>query len=57
MTVKIKDCTLGAKHKWEFVKNVTFISQSCGPSGTKAHIRFRGKYKCACGEVKYGREK
>lgn len=57
MKEKLKDCTLGAKHKWEHVKNVTFTSQSHGPSGVRAHIRFRGKYRCACGEVKYGRAK
>lgn len=44
----MKKCTLGPKHKWTFVKNVTIENRKV------AWVQFslRGRYKCACGETK-----
>lgn len=49
--MKTKKCTLGIKHKWEFIENIT------NPSiiGSSATLTLCGKYRCACGEVKYGK--
>lgn len=54
MGPKQKPCTLAAKHKWEFVKNVTLTTTKVGLRGTTKHIRFRGIYSCACGERRTG---
>lgn len=56
MAIKLKPCTVGPKHSWTFKKNVTLKSVRITPKGTIAHIRYRGLYRCACGEQKYGRE-
>lgn len=56
MAAKQKPCTVGAKHSWAFVKNVTLKSIYVGPNGSRAHIRYRGLYRCECGERKYGQE-
>lgn len=44
-------CTVGQKHKWEFVKNVVVRTKTL----RTIHLSNRGIYKCACGERKYGR--
>lgn len=47
---KTKPCTLGPRHKWEFVRNKTFTTATL-------HTRtlsVRGVYKCACGAKKIG---
>lgn len=54
MTTRPKPCTLGKKHKWEFVKNTTHTTTDYGPAGTRIHIRYKGIYKCACGQRKLG---
>lgn len=46
----MKKCTLGKRHKWNFVKNVTIERRSF----TSIQISNRGLYKCECGERKYG---
>ena len=37
--VKIKACTVGAKHSWEFVRNVTLKSMTINSRGTKRKIK------------------
>lgn len=54
MATKQKPCTLAPKHEWEHVKNVTFTNANYGPSGSRVKISYRGKYRCACGAVRYG---
>ncbi len=46
----LRACTSGARHKWEFVKNL--ITQSGGPNVIR--ISKRGIYRCSCGETKIG---
>lgn len=52
MANKIKPCTLGKRHKWVFVKNVTTRTSTLHTMT----ISGRGVYRCACGERKYGTE-
>lgn len=47
---KLRACTTGKRHKWEFSHNR--ITQSGGP--TTILISKRGVYCCACGETKLG---
>lgn len=54
MAAKQKPCTIAAKHKWEFVKNVTITKASYGPTGGRIQVSFRGMYKCACGGQRIG---
>lgn len=57
MATKQKPCTVGTKHSWTFVKNVTLTDVKIViGSGSRAHIRYRGLYRCAGGRRKYGRE-
>lgn len=46
----MKPCTLGKRHKWAFVNNVTTASST----GTGFRLTRRGKYRCECGEIKLG---
>ena len=49
-------CTLAAKHKWEWVKDVTItnITISITSSRTTRKLSRRGIYKCACGADRQG---
>lgn len=51
---KMKKCTLGPRHKWDFVKNVTVRSENISMNRHSIHIGQKGAYKCACGAKKYG---
>lgn len=46
----MKPCTLGKRHKWEFVRNrvVTY------KNARSTVLSMRGLYRCACGETKLG---
>jgi hypothetical protein len=57
MVAKTKPCTLGPKHKWTHVRDVTFKSITQGPSGTRMTLSCRGGYKCECGATRYGQPK
>lgn len=46
----MKQCSNGARHKWEFVRNVTIKRQTL----RTIELSNRGLYKCACGETKIG---
>lgn len=52
--MKPKPCTLAEKHSWQFIKNVTLTTATFTPKGSSAHIRFRGLYRCACGQTRHG---
>lgn len=43
-------CTLGKRHKWAFVKNITVMTKN----GNTARISQRGAYRCECGATKNG---
>lgn len=45
----MKKCTIGKRHKWDFVKNVTLERRSFN----SIQISKRGLYKCECGAEKY----
>jgi hypothetical protein len=46
----MNQCTLGKRHSWAFVKNVTTTHST----GTGFRLTKRGKYGCECGETKLG---
>jgi len=46
----MKKCTLGSRHKWEYIKNVQVHTQT----SRTFSISLKGLYKCACGQKKYG---
>lgn len=46
----MKPCTLGQRHKWNFVNNVVSQYQN----GRTICISSRGKYRCECGATKLG---
>ena len=46
----MEPCTLGKRHSWAFVGNVIKRHQN----GRTFHISERGKYRCECGQRKYG---
>lgn len=48
--MKPRTCTLGKRHKWQFVRNVKFAQVSMQSTS----LSIRGLYKCACGETKHG---
>ncbi|MDF3837097.1 hypothetical protein P3W85_29700 [Cupriavidus basilensis] len=54
MAHKPKACTLAPKHTWEFVRNVTLKNVTMSARGTMVKISYRGKYRCACGELRLG---
>jgi hypothetical protein len=55
--MKTKPCTLGPKHKWTHVRDVTLKNVSIGPGGTRIKFSARGEYKCECGASRYGQSK
>lgn len=46
-----KSCTIGKRHKWQFVRNATRTSQR-GCAGYR--VSRVGIYRCECGERKIG---
>lgn len=52
-----KPCTLGAKHKWTHVRDVTIRDIKMGPSGTRVKLSARGEYTCECGAKRLGQSK
>lgn len=46
----MKPCTLGKRHSWTFVHNVT-ITRLNGNFGS---VSTRGLYRCTCGAKKHG---
>lgn len=54
MAAKQKPCTLGSKHKWIWVRNITISTIKYTPRGTTGHHSLRGEYKCECGEIRIG---
>lgn len=55
MATKQAPCTLGAKHKWAHVRDITITNIKSGPRGTTTRMSARGEYKCPCGAVRIGR--
>lgn len=53
---KTKPCTLGPKHKWQWVKNVTIKSVTITSRGSSMRISLRGHYKCECGADRIGKD-
>lgn len=51
---KQKPCTLGPRHKWEWVRDTTVKHVSLGTLGSRMSISRKGIYKCNCGGLKYG---
>ncbi|WP_284213903.1 hypothetical protein [Comamonas jiangduensis] len=50
MSSKTKQCTVGARHKWQFVKNTT----NAQAGGRGIGFAVRGVYRCKCGQKKLG---
>lgn len=48
---KPKPCTIGPRHKWEWVRNITVSSHA---GGGCLLLSSKGRYKCQCGAVKVG---
>lgn len=46
----MKKCTLGSRHKWQYVKNVQLQTQTA----RTVTLSLKGLYTCACGAKKYG---
>ncbi len=42
-------CTLGPRHKWEWITNTTRASVSA----TSIGVEYKGLYRCKCGATKY----
>lgn len=53
---KTKPCTLGPKHKWQWVKNVTIRNVTISSRGTSVRISLRGLYQCECGADRIGKD-
>lgn len=53
---KTKPCTIGPKHKWQWVKNVTIKKGTFGPCGSTMQVSLRGLYKCECGADRIGKD-
>lgn len=54
MAAKQKPCTIGPKHKWDWIKDTTVRNVSLGGLGGSMSISRKGIYTCACGQRKYG---
>ncbi len=52
--MKAAACTLGPRHTWAFVKNVSVGTMSITGRGSSAHFSLKGLYRCACGAQKRG---
>ncbi len=53
---KINTCTIGPKHQWLWIKNITNKKVTYSARGTAVQLSLRGLYKCACGELKEGQQ-
>lgn len=49
----MKKCTVGSRHKWEFIKNVVMGTRTFHT----VRVTQKGLYKCECSETKYGEYK
>lgn len=52
--MKTKPCTLGPRHKWTWIKNVSVGSLVHTPRGTHGQFTLKGLYRCQCGHKKHG---
>jgi hypothetical protein len=57
MATKQKPCTVGPRHKWDWVKDKTVKTGTIGMHSATMQISRKGVYKCICGELKYGEAK
>lgn len=48
---KTKPCTLGLRHKWDWIKNITVSSYA---GGSVLRLSSKGRYACQCGATKIG---
>ncbi|MBB5610385.1 MULTISPECIES: hypothetical protein [unclassified Janthinobacterium] len=53
MSAAVK-CALGAKHKWEWLKDVTNMTATITREGAVRKLSRRGIYKCASGAERQG---
>lgn len=53
MSAAVK-CTLAAKHKWNWIKDVTNMTATITNKGTTRKLSRRGIYQCACGAERQG---
>lgn len=53
MKAVAKPCTLGAKHKWQWVQDVTLRNEKM----FSIRISLRGLYRCECGGKRSGQSK
>mgnify|MGYP000081163228 CR=1 FL=1 len=45
----------GARHKWEWVKDITLTTTTRNKLGGATHqFKARARYKCECGETRIG---
>ena len=47
-------CSLGKKHRWEWVRDVTNKQIHMSMRGTTVKLSRRGEFKCACGAKRLG---
>lgn len=47
-------CTLGPKHKWTWLKNITNGTFRHTANGSFGRFTLKGVYTCACEEVRIG---
>ena len=52
--MSIKPCTIGPRHRWEWIKNISVGSLVHTRRGTLGKFTLKGLYKCQCGHKKYG---
>ncbi len=50
----MKACTIGARHQWDFVKNIYRKKIRQTASGIEVDLRIVGLYRCMCGETRHG---
>ena len=53
MSAAVK-CTLAAKHKWNWIKDVTNMTAIITHKGSTRKLSRRGVYQCACGAERQG---
>jgi hypothetical protein len=51
---RVQPCTLAAKHKWEWSRDVTMRTVRDTLHGTQVALSRRGWYGCACGAKRLG---
>jgi hypothetical protein len=51
---KLKPCTAGSRHTWEWSHDVTHRTIRDTMGGTLVTLSRRGWYKCRCGENRLG---